>query len=80
MPMVATVGGFVAVGADILDLRACSPAGARRDLVLAEPGQWFEHFRGRRLAVGPGRDFLLHGWRPRPPRQSRGALTAGDDS
>ena len=67
VPLVATVGGFVASGADILDLRACSPSGSRRNLVLREPGSWFDAFRGKRLPFGPGRDFLLHGWTPGRP-------------
>ena len=56
LPLVATVAGFVVAGAEILQaLRA-------RDgyhLVLREPGPWFETFRGRRFATGPGRPWVL---------------------
>ena len=61
VPFVATVAGFVALGAEITDVRRDGP---RYHILLADPGDWFESFRGRRLSVGPGRDFLLHGWKP----------------
>jgi len=62
VPLVATVGGFVAAGAEILEVLV-SPEGYH--LVLQEAGPWFATFRGRRFATGPGRPWVLRdrlGW------------------
>lgn len=69
LPLVATVCGFVAVGANITAVwpgRSSSPEGSSGQgstLDLDEPGEWFEQFRNRRLVTGPGSAWLL--WRPR---------------
>jgi hypothetical protein len=61
LPLVATVCGFVATGADIT---AVWPGREGSTLALDEPGAWFEQFTNRRLVTGPGSSWLL--WRPRP--------------
>src|ERR1700710_974419 len=53
LPFVATVGSVVVLGADVVGGRAGS------ELRLAEPGGWFNRFRGGRLASGPGRPWVL---------------------
>ncbi|RLV48909.1 hypothetical protein D9V37_09940 [Nocardioides mangrovicus] len=49
---IATVGGCVYLGADLVGLQG-------RRLVLADPGPWFEVFRGTRLPTGPGRPWHI---------------------
>lgn len=61
LPLVATVGGFVTTGADLLDA-VPGPGGYVLD--LREPGAWFESLRGRRLLSGRGREWAVRGWRP----------------
>jgi len=70
-PFVGTVGGFVAVGGDIVGLepdRSHHERNERREkrvrLVLAQPGPWFAAFEGHRHPTGPGRDGFVHGWQP----------------
>ena len=60
LPFVATVGGLVVLGADIVDTRGLS------GLVLEPPGPWFGVVDGRWLPTGPGRPWVL----------SLGALTS----
>jgi hypothetical protein len=62
LPLVATVSGFVVLGADIVGVRHGS------ELVLAPPGVWFGRFEGVRLWTGPGRPWELHLSRRRTPR------------
>jgi len=54
LPFVLTVAGSVVLGAEIVGRRAGS------ELRLADPGPWFDQFRGRRLSTGPGRPWVLH--------------------
>lgn len=56
VPLVATVGGFVVTGANILEVLGSSDG---YHLVLREPGPWFETFRARRFPTGPGRPWVL---------------------
>ncbi|MEJ7796083.1 MAG: hypothetical protein WKF50_11060 [Nocardioides sp.] len=58
----ATVCGFVVVGAEIIDARA--DADATTVLELRPAGGWFETFRERRLSTGPGRSWVIRGWQP----------------
>jgi hypothetical protein len=66
-PSVATVSGFIALGANIVGVREDPtrpgyPAFRVRHpttLSLAEPGGWFDDFRGRRLPTGPGRPWTI---------------------
>lgn len=51
VPFVATVGSFVALGADITGVDLEDRGVAFR---LSEPGEWFDAWRGRRLATGAG--------------------------
>lgn len=77
MPFVATVGGLVAMGADIVGVAFDSDRIAALD--LRAPGPWFDLFRERRLPTGPGHPWLLwprHGGtatgaRPWPARDRR---------
>jgi hypothetical protein len=65
VPLVATVAGFVVLGAEITDVFVASTRHAV--LALRGPGDWFESVRGKRLGSGPGRDFVVRGWnRPGP--------------
>jgi hypothetical protein len=54
LPFVATVGGLVVLGADIVELRGLS------QLVLEEPGPWFDGVAGSWFPTGPGRPWVLH--------------------
>lgn len=59
-PLVATVAGFVLLGADIVGLGRREGAWTLR---LAEPGAWFEGVRHTRLpGLRGGRDWAIHGW------------------
>ncbi len=53
-PFLATVGGLVVLGADIVELKG------RSELVLDRPGAWFEEWEGCWLPTGPGRPWVLH--------------------
>jgi len=70
VPLVATVAGFVALGADITAVVSATPQ--ETSLVLAEPGAWFDGVRRRRVQTGPGRAWVLRG-----PRGSRSADARG---
>lgn len=72
MPLVATVGGFVASVADIMDavgdVGSTDPAQPvagrampRTRLELRAPGAWFADFADRRLMTGPGQPALVLG-------------------
>lgn len=73
LPFVATVAGFVALGAEIVALtpdraggqavNGQSPGGLTR-LVLQPPGAWFGDYADRRLVTGRGRPALIVGWQP----------------
>ena len=54
IPFVATVSGFVVLGADIVGL------GPGSELSLAEPGSWFDPVSDGRLPTGPGRPWFLY--------------------
>jgi hypothetical protein len=58
-PYVATIGGFVVSGADIIVLT--EEAGGLYRVERAEPGDWFDTFRDRRWAIGPGASVLVRG-------------------
>jgi hypothetical protein len=58
-PYVATIGGFVVDGADFIGLTG--GAGGLYRLERAAPGSWFDSFRGRRWAIGPGASVLVYG-------------------
>lgn len=60
-PLVATVYGFVVIGADIVDIESGADGMARLDLRPAGP--WFGSFRQRRWRTGPGPSWLLRGHR-----------------
>ena len=66
VPLVATVAGFVALGADITAVGYTAPQ--TTSLVLAEPGPWFAGVHRRRVQTGPGCAWVLRG-----PRGSRSA-------
>ncbi|HEU4810537.1 MAG TPA: hypothetical protein VFT00_00210 [Nocardioides sp.] len=61
VPMVATVGGFVTTGAEIIGVQRAGPD--EYHLTLQGPDGWFEVFRGRRFPTGPGRPWVLRGGR-----------------
>ncbi len=61
LPVVATTAGFVTAGADLL---AVTVDDGDSRLTLAEPGGWFDTFRDRRYATGPGRPWWIRGWAP----------------
>jgi hypothetical protein len=65
VPFVATVAGYVALGADIAAAERPEAAVGTTSLVLAEPGAWFEGVRRRRVQTGPGREWVLR----EPPRR-----------
>jgi hypothetical protein len=69
LPLVATVGGFVAGGAEITGLVTAGASGYRLD--LRAPGPWFDALAGRRLPTGPGRPWVVLGWQPSTPRGRR---------
>ena len=62
LPFVATVCGFVALGADLTGLVATAHGSYL--LELDEPGAWFEPLRGRRIPTGPGRPWVIRRGRP----------------
>lgn len=57
MPLVATVSGYVALVADIVEVTV--DVDGRTGFELTEPGEWSTGLRGRRLVTGPGRSWLL---------------------
>jgi hypothetical protein len=60
MPFLATLCGYVAMGAEVVDLEV--EGGGRTRFGLAEPGEWYEAFGKRRLRQGAGRSFFIWGW------------------
>jgi len=62
MPLIVTVGGFVARGADITAVHAAdSHAMAQTAFTLDPAGAWFDTFRDHRHPTGPGKSWLLQG-------------------
>jgi hypothetical protein len=59
-PAVFTVAGFIALGADLVHVRA---RGNRHDLVLEKPGPWFGSVCARRLDAGRGKAWRRELWR-----------------
>jgi hypothetical protein len=59
-PFLATVAGFVVVGADIVGVEPVRPQGTA--LCLREPSPWFEAFRHARLPVTKGGPWQF--WSP----------------
>jgi hypothetical protein len=67
MPFVATIGGFVALGAN---LTGFWKDGDRSGLILRAPGPWFEAFERHRLSTWSGNAWqLVDGkpWKNRAP-------------
>lgn len=60
-PFVATVCGYVALGAEIVGGRVQE---GHAVLDLRDPGEWFDELRYRRLPSGPGRPWVIRGWQP----------------
>lgn len=60
MPMVATVSGFILVGAEVVGFDRVAAGYAT--LQLGEPGAWFEAVRDRRWLAGRGGPALLFHW------------------
>ncbi len=54
LPFLATVSGFVVLGADIIGLHSQS------ELVLGPAGGWYDEVAGCRFPTGPGRPWVLH--------------------
>jgi hypothetical protein len=67
VPLVATVGGYVVAGADVVARSTDDAALPRTTLQTRPPGDWWDSFAGRRLPTGPGDPLLF--WRCRlcPP-------------
>jgi len=61
-PFVATVSGFVALGADIVAVHQHARGTV---LELADPSEWFHGFAGHRLSTPGGSPWLL--WPPTDP-------------
>lgn len=60
LPLVATVCGFVATGAEVTSFRF---GGAGGDVLeLRPPGQWFDDLRHTRIRTGPGAPWWLSSW------------------
>jgi len=53
-PFMATIGGLVVLGADIVEARGLS------EFVLESPGRWFDALEGGWFPTGPGRPWVLH--------------------
>lgn len=69
LPFVQTVGGFVVLGADIVDVRVVTHGDGglqqrERRLLLREPGAWFDALQHRRLVTGAGPPYLIRGRHP----------------
>ena len=54
LPLVATLAGFVVLGADVVAVRGFDR------FVMTEPGAWFERLVRTQLRIGPGRSWVLH--------------------
>ena len=60
IPLVATVSGFVILGAELTGFAGSAMApGKRVRLVVREPGAWFDALRETRLDLPPGARFTL---------------------
>jgi hypothetical protein len=57
VPFVATVCGFIALGADIVGVRADHLGNSTFD--LGDPGEWFAAVHGCRLPTGRGRPWSI---------------------
>jgi hypothetical protein len=53
-PFVATIGGLVVLGADVVEARGLL------GLELRDPGPWFDGLEGRWFPTGQGRPWVLH--------------------
>lgn len=65
VPLVATVGGFVTAGAEIIYVDTWvgdDPSRPASTLTLRTAGPWLTALLGRRLALGPGRPWSLVGF------------------
>lgn len=74
-PFLLTVSGYVAMGANIRDLRLYEER--ETELVLEEPGVWMEHFHGKRFENGPAGPWMLwatRDWSATSKRHRRSAL------
>ena len=61
LPFLATTGGFVVLGADVVGVETERDGGrGAARLVLTPPGAWFSGFEARRLGTGPGRPWTVH--------------------
>jgi hypothetical protein len=56
VPFVATVCGFVALGAELTRFR---PRTLERPGAVSEPGAWYEAFRDKRFPTRPGRPWIM---------------------
>jgi hypothetical protein len=56
LPFIATVGGFVILGAEIHGVRGTTTAAT---LDLGNPGPWFDAFRDKRFETGRGGPWIL---------------------
>jgi hypothetical protein len=65
-PFLATMCGYVAVGADVVEVQADESGSI--SFMLTEPGAWFEPFDQRQVLAGAGRGCFIWGW----PQQYRG--------
>lgn len=73
VPLVATVGGFVTMGAEIVTVTTRvgdDPSRPKSTLTLRPATGWVEAMSGRRLARGPGRPWSLVGF-DALPREDR---------
>ena len=59
LPFVATVAGFVVLGAEIIGVALAAERRCR--LEFRDPGMWFDTLRSARFPTGPGRDWVLRG-------------------
>lgn len=71
LPMIATVGGFVVLGADVTDLHPSPDGGSPPPSLMrmAGPGDWFAGFEERWFGTGPGGPWRL--WKVGGPQVSR---------
>jgi hypothetical protein len=62
VPLVVTVGGFVARAADITAVHAADSRALAPTVFTLDPaGAWFDTFRDHRHPTGPGKSWLLQG-------------------
>lgn len=59
LPLIATVSGFVATGAEVVGVTPEQREARTSRLELAPPGAWFEQLRRRRFDTGPGKSWLI---------------------